>query len=375
MEIAAALAQSIVVSMKEIINQELNFINTDAIIIASTDESRIGEHHSGAKRVLETTTDLILEYDGQFEGTKKGINIPIYSEQNLVGVIGITGDKEEVEKYGKIIRTMTEILVKDAWIKDVSFKKRDNYRLFIEEVLAPALDLENIRTLANLLEINLDISRIVVAGRINNLSAERNEQIENVMNLLKVILTNDRQTIYNVNGPDIRILFRDNLPEATLHYQLNSLIRQAEQQYGLKLYIGVGLPCDKLTGFRTSYDQAVTALDWAILNSHHTIEHYSKLDLGMILTDISRNKSEEFIHQILGNLDMKELKEYAGILSVYGTNNGSIYKSADALFIHKNTLQYKLNKLHKVTGYNPRELDSYTILSLAFKLNNIFNNH
>jgi len=375
MEIAAALAQSIVVSMKEIINQELNFINTDAIIIASTDESRIGEHHSGAKRVLETKTDLILEYDGQFEGTKKGINIPIYSEQNLVGVIGITGDKEEVEKYGKIIRTMTEILVKDAWIKDVSFKKRDNYRLFIEELLAPALDLENIRTLANLLEINLDISRIVVAGRINNLSAERNEQTENVMNLLKVILTNDRQTIYNVNGPDIRILFRDNLPEATLHYQLNSLIRQAEQQYGLQLHIGVGLACDKLTGFRTSYDQAVTALDWAILNSHHMIEHYDKLDLGMILTDISRNKSDEFIRQILGKLDKKELKEYAGILSVYGTNNGSIYKSADALFIHKNTLQYKLNKLHKVTGYNPRELDSYTILSLAFKLQNIFNNH
>lgn len=375
MEIAAALAQSIVASMKEIINQDLNFINTDARIIASTDEARIGEHHAGAKRVIETKNDLIVEYDGQYEGTKKGINIPIYSEQNLVGVIGITGDKDEVEKYGKIIRTMTEILVKDAWIKDVSFKKRDNYRIFIEELLAPALDLENIQTLANVLEINLDIPRIVVVGRIKNLSAERNEQIENVMNLLKVILTNDKQTIYNVNGPDIRILFRDNLPEATLHYQLNSLIRQAEQQYGLKLYIGVGLPCDKLTGFRISYDQAVTALDWAILNSHHTIEHYAKLDLGMILTDISKNKSNEFIQQILGKLDKKELKEYAGILSVYGANNGSIYKSADALFIHKNTLQYKLNKLHKVTGYNPRELDSYTILSLAFKLQNILNNH
>lgn len=375
MEIAAALAQSIVVSMKEIINQELNFINTDAIIIASTDEARIGEHHSGAKMVLETKTDLILEYDGQFEGTKKGINIPIYSEQNLVGVIGITGDKDEVEKYGKIIRTMTEILVKDAWIKDVSFKKRDNYRIFIEELLAPALDLENIQTLANVLEINLDISRIVVVGRIKNLSAERNEQIENVMILLKVILTNDKQTIYNVNGPDIRILFPDILPEAILHYQLNSLIRQAEQQYGLKLYIGVGLACDKLTGFRTSYDQAVTALDWAILNSHNMIEHYAKLDLGMILTDISRNKSDEFIRQILGKLDQKELEEYAEILSIYGGNNGSIYKSADELFIHKNTLQYKLNKLHKVTGYNPRELDSYKILSLAFKLQNILNNH
>lgn len=375
MEIAADLAQSIVISMKEIINQELNFINIDGIILASTDESRIGEHHAGAKRVIETKTDLIVEYDGQYEGTKKGINIPIYSDQHLVGVIGITGNKDEVEKYGKIIKTMTEILVKDAWIKDVSFKKRDNYRILIEELLAPTFDLENIQTLANVLEINLNIPRIVVVGRIKNLSVERNEQIENVMNLLKVILTNDNQTIYNVNGQDIRILFRDNLQESALHYQLNSLIRQAEQQYGLQLYIGVGLTCDKLTGFRTSFERAVTALDWAILNSHNTIEYYSKLDLGMILTDISKNKSDEFIDQILGKLDKKELEEYAEILPIYGTNNGSIYKAADALFIHKNTLQYKLNKLHKVTGYNPRELDEYAILSLAFKLHNILNNH
>ncbi|WP_106450654.1 CdaR family transcriptional regulator [Trichococcus alkaliphilus] len=373
MEIAAGLAQSIVISMKEIINQELNFINIDGIILASTDDSRIGEHHAGAKRVIETKSDLIVEYDGQYEGTKKGINIPIYSDQHLVGVIGITGNKDEVEKYGKIIKTMTEILVKDAWIKDVSFKKRDNYRILIEELLAPTFDLENIQTLANVLEINLNIPRIVVVGRIKNLSVERNEQIENVMNLLKVILTNDNQTIYNVNGQDIRILFRDNLQESALHYQLNSLIRQAEQQYGLQLYIGVGLVCDKLTGFRTSFERAVTALDWAILNSHNTIEYYSKLDLGMILTDISKNKSDEFIDQILGKLDKKELDEYAEILPIYGTNNGSIYKAADELFIHKNTLQYKLNKLHKVTGYNPRELDDYAILSLAFKLQNILN--
>ena len=245
MEIAADLAQSIVISMKEIINQELNFINIDGIILASTDKSRIGEHHAGAKRVIETKTDLMVEYDGQYEGTKKGINIPIYSDQHLVGVIGITGNKDEVEKYGKIIKTMTEILVKDL-DKGCSFKKRDNYRILIEELLAPTFDLENIQTLANVLEIDLNIPRIVVVGHIKNLSVKRNEQIENVMNLLKVILTNDNQTIYNVNGQDIRILFRDNLQESALHYQLNSLIRQAEQQYGLQLYIGVGLTCDKL---------------------------------------------------------------------------------------------------------------------------------
>lgn len=113
MQIEQKLAQNIVVSMKEIINQELNFIGTNGIIIASTDENRIGESHGGAQKVTETRRDLIIEYEGQFEGTKKGINIPIFVDLDMVGIIGITGDKEEVEKYGKIIKNMTEILIKD----------------------------------------------------------------------------------------------------------------------------------------------------------------------------------------------------------------------------------------------------------------------
>ncbi|WP_419773134.1 helix-turn-helix domain-containing protein [Helcococcus kunzii] len=43
-------------------------------------------------------------------------------------------------------------------------------------------------------------------------------------------------------------------------------------------------------------------------------------------------------------------------------------KSSKTLFIHKNTLQYKLNKLEKLTGYNPRTLDDFVVLKLAFLL-------
>lgn len=373
MEIAAELAQRIVVNMKEIIHQELNFINNDGVIIASTDEARIGGQHAAAKRVIETKTDLIVKDDTHFEGTKKGINIPIFSDQHLLGVIGITGNKDEVVKYGKIIKTMTEILVKEAWLKAASFKKRDNYRMLIEKLLMIRPDLENIQTLANLLGFDLNIPRLVVAGHIKNLSVDRNDKIENMMKLLEKILLNDTQTIYSVDGPEITILFRESLPEPTLAYQLNKLISQAEEQYDLHLHIGVGLPCDSPAALWTSHDQACAALDWTIQNSHNTIEYYSKLDLGMILANIPKNNSEEFVHQILRNLDWKELEEYTEILSVYGSNNGSLYKCADDLFIHRNTLQYKLNKLHKLTGYNPRELDSYTILSLAFKLHSILN--
>nr|WP_245169601.1 helix-turn-helix domain-containing protein [Enterococcus faecium] len=52
----------------------------------------------------------------------------------------------------------------------------------------------------------------------------------------------------------------------------------------------------------------------------------------------------------------------------FSKNNGSIKNCSEELFIHKNTLQYRLNKFHSLTGYTPRNYDDYHILKLAFLL-------
>src|SRR5699024_1534740 len=119
MEIESNLAQRIVNNMKEIIKQEINFISTGAKIIASTDEKRIGETHEAAIKVLKTKETFIVDYDGQFKMARKGINIPVYMDTEIVGVIGITGNREEVEQYAKIIKMMTEILIKENWVRTI----------------------------------------------------------------------------------------------------------------------------------------------------------------------------------------------------------------------------------------------------------------
>lgn len=53
MEISKELAQSIVVEMKKIIDKDLNFIDSNGIIIASTDETRIGTYHAGGKQNIK----------------------------------------------------------------------------------------------------------------------------------------------------------------------------------------------------------------------------------------------------------------------------------------------------------------------------------
>jgi len=56
------------------------------------------------------------------------------------------------------------------------------------------------------------------------------------------------------------------------------------------------------------------------------------------------------------------------MLMVFSRNNGSINATSEELFVHKNTLQYRLKKVKEITGYDPRKLRDFTILYLAILL-------
>ncbi|MCB6367551.1 hypothetical protein LI291_15365, partial [Intestinibacillus massiliensis] len=59
--------------------------------------------------------ELAVYEDGQYQGCRKGINLPIFLNETIIGVIGITGKVSEVMKYGKVLKKMTEILLMDLF--------------------------------------------------------------------------------------------------------------------------------------------------------------------------------------------------------------------------------------------------------------------
>lgn len=116
MEISKELAESIVCEMKKIIEKDLNFIDSTGIIIASTDSSRVGTYHEGGKQAITINDVIKINRDEEYKGARKGINLPLNFNGELIGVIGISGETNEVEKYGQIIKRMSEILIKEAYI-------------------------------------------------------------------------------------------------------------------------------------------------------------------------------------------------------------------------------------------------------------------
>ena len=249
MSVPKYLAQNIVEDMKDIINQDINFFDSKGVIIASTDKTRIGDFHGGAKRVLDLRQDLIISFDEQYKGAKKGINVPVYFENEIIGVIGITGEKEEVEKYGKIIQRMTEILVKEGYIQEQEKIEREGRRQFIEELqFRYHSDDRALFTRAELLNIKTNKKRIVAVARIMIedddfvLTPNANEDI---FNSFRSQVEYNPQNLIAQSGMNIIIIYELRIKE-NIETLVSSLKEHIENKHNINVYFGIGEPCDDI---------------------------------------------------------------------------------------------------------------------------------
>ena len=79
---------------------------------------------------------------------------------------------------------------------------------------------------------------------------------------------------------------------------------------------------------------------------------------------VNEQAKKEYLGKILTGLE----KEDIDLLKVYFSTDMSLKDTSEKLFLHKNTLQYKLNRIEKLTGYNPRMFSGAVRLFLAILL-------
>jgi carbohydrate diacid regulator len=91
-------AQKVVDTVKDVCGYDINFINSDGIIFASTNSARIGDFHEIGKQVIDTASTIEVNSNDSFWGTQKGVNIPFIYHKQVCAVIGISGEPDEVRK-------------------------------------------------------------------------------------------------------------------------------------------------------------------------------------------------------------------------------------------------------------------------------------
>ena len=112
-----------------------------------------------------------------------------------------------------------------------------------------------------------------------------------------------------------------------------------------------------------SYQEARIALKYS--SKHNKVLTYiDDLDLELILENIDDEIKKQYMEKTLGMLDCEDIN----LLEAYYRNNMSLKQTSDELYIHKNTLQYKLNAIQKKCSLNPRKFQNAVLLYLAGKI-------
>lgn len=112
MHISKTSAKTIVNEISKLVKQNINLMNEQGIIIASCDKERIGQFHEGAYKIItEKLDEYYISEEKATETARKGLNLPLELDGEIVGVVGITGSYDEVINQGRLLKKMTEILL------------------------------------------------------------------------------------------------------------------------------------------------------------------------------------------------------------------------------------------------------------------------
>lgn len=119
-QIGKQLATQIVDTVHDVCGHDINFINRNGIIYASTNTSRIGSFHEIGKKAADTKTVIEVQDNDHYEGTSSGVNIPVTHNGYLIAVIGISGSPDEVRKFAYLAEKITRLLIREQELNAAS---------------------------------------------------------------------------------------------------------------------------------------------------------------------------------------------------------------------------------------------------------------
>lgn len=134
------------------------------------------------------------------------------------------------------------------------------------------------------------------------------------------------------------------------------------EEHSASVCLGVGRLCD-LFHLAPSYDTARIALN-SLKNSSFNYAFFDDLTLEILLGSLPETATNEYLQKTISKLNENDIS----LLQSYFEHDQSLSKTSEALFLHKNTLQYKLDRIHRICGLNPRSFKDGAVLYLALQL-------
>ncbi len=150
-----------------------------------------------------------------------------------------------------------------------------------------------------------------------------------------------------------------------------SIVETVNTELMLPVYVGVGAPSESIHDISRSYSEAQLALEIGrVFDSESYILSYDALGIGRLIYQLPTKLCELFLDEIFKKESIDVLDEET-IQTIYKffENNLNVSETSRQLFVHRNTLVYRLDKIERLTGLDLRKFDDAVIFRVAILVN------
>ncbi len=351
------LFQGIIHQTREAIDRTVGVIDETMTIIACSDLGRIGA------TVPEATTDVFMTQEPVVihDCTYHAFGSRPHSEYALF----VEGSDDNAARYAALLA------VSLTNIKQYYDEKYDRGN-FVKNVILDNILPGDIYLKARELRFNSDVSRVVLLIRV---SARTEVSAFDVVQNLFPERTKD--FVININETDIALVkeIRSGIETKDLEKLARSIVDTLSGEFYTQAVVGIGTAVEEIKDLATSFKEAQVALEVGkVFDTEKTIVSYDHLGVARLIYQLPTTLCDMFLREVFrkGSIDSLD-QETLFTIQKFFENNLNVSETSRKLFVHRNTLVYRLEKIKRLTGLDLREFDDAIVFKVALMVKKYLN--
>jgi len=336
--------------MKEATNRPVGVVDPEGIIVASSDLSLIGTSIGSIAYIMDESDDITTIHAGK---TFKSLGTGSVGDYTVFAA----GEDD----FSKTLCIMASIAISEAGIY---FEENHDKRTFVKSIIFENILPGDIYLRAKELRFAPDVTRGVLVIRLETTTNAT------ALELLQEAFP-DKQHDFVISTSDTDIvLVKEMQPDGDIK-SLSKLAEMIQQkiadEFSVKSMIGIGTPARHLRELAYRYKEALVSIEIGkVFESEKSIINYETLGIGRLIYQLPTTLCEIFLSEVFKRNPIEALdQETLFTIDKFFENSLNVSETSRKLFVHRNTLVYRLEKIRKITGLDLREFDHAIIFKVA----------
>ena len=329
------LFQGVIHQMRDAIDRTIGVMDETSVIIACSELGRIGEVNESvnAETMASTDTFVLNGYTYKSFGSRPKPEFAVF----------VSGTDSEAVKYANLLA------ISLGSIKQYYDEKYDRSN-FIKNVILDNILPGDIYLKARELRFNMDVSRVCMLIKITNKSDVSAYDV--IQNLFP---DKTKDFIININETDIALV-----KEIRSDIEMKDLDKLASS-------IGIGTIVVGIKDLARSFKEAQVAMEVGkVFDTEKTIVSYDNLGIARLIYQLPTTLCDMFLKEVFKRGSIESLDhETLFTIQRFFENNLNVSETSRKLFVHRNTLVYRLEKIKKITGLDLREFEDAIVFKVA----------